>query len=84
MVVLEAMETGLPIIAYGIPAVQSLMTDEVEGIVVPCFDTKAFAEAMIPLADDAQRRKKLAANAIEKSRSFDVQVICQQWYDILR
>ena len=83
-VVLEAMETGLPIIAYGIPAVQSLMTDGVEGIVVPCFDTKAFAEAMIQMADDIQRRKKLAKNAIEKSRSFDVQVICQQWYDILR
>ena len=51
MVVLEALECGLPVIAYDISAVKPLIANEVEGFVVEKFDNTKVQPMMIPSDD---------------------------------
>ena len=79
MTVLEALELGVPVVSFGITAVEPLITDGVEGRVVPPYDIKAFASAAAELARDEKRRKEMGRNAKKKSEAFDVSTIADQW-----
>ena len=83
MVVLEAIECGLPVIAYDITAMLPLVTDGVEGCIVKQFDTDAFAEAMLYMANNETTRKKFGKAAIAKASKFNVKVIAKQWESII-
>ena len=79
MVVLEALECGLPIISYDITAIKPLVTDGVEGRVVPAFDTKKFADSMLEIANSEEKRKIYAQNGVKKSSTFTKEEICKKW-----
>lgn len=83
MVVLEALEIGLPIIAYNISAMSPLVTNGKEGLLVPCFDTAKFADAMISLAKSRNLRVEMGKNACLKSRQFDLDIIIKRWNNLL-
>ena len=83
MVVLEALETGLPTIAFDITAITPLITTGIEGIVVKSFDTHEFSEAMLQLANDAELRQSMGKNASLKSECFDIVRIKEQWLHVL-
>lgn len=83
MVVLEALETGLPVISYDITAIEPLITNGVEGYIVERFDTNAFADAMTHIADDIEIRKCMGRFAAEKSVQFDIERIVDCWKKIL-
>jgi glycosyltransferase involved in cell wall biosynthesis len=51
-VVLEAMSAGLPVVATDTAGVESLVEPGVNGAVVPCGDSDAFADALIDLVQD--------------------------------
>jgi glycosyltransferase involved in cell wall biosynthesis len=55
-------------VAFGVPAVAEVVGDA--GVVVPAFDTTAFAAALRELCGDDQRREQLAHAA---RRRFDEQ-----------
>jgi glycosyltransferase involved in cell wall biosynthesis len=63
LVVLEAMASGLPVIAVPAGGVADHLRDDVNGVAVPEADTGAMAAAMVALATDAQRRRRLSAGA---------------------
>lgn len=84
MVVLEALECGLPIISYNITAITPLVTDDVEGRIVPAFDTKQFAEAMLEVAQNEEKRKRYASNAAKKAQNFTIEVIINKWESLIR
>ena len=83
MVVLEALETGLPVVSYDITAITPLVTDGVEGLIVKQFDTSAFAEAMNRIASDYEERVRMGKNSYVKSGAFDVNNIVEKWKKIL-
>ncbi len=83
MSVTEALEIGLPVIAYSIPAMEPLVSDGVEGRIVPAFDRSRLAEAMGELAADEGLRKKMAANAIAKAGSLEPKHIVNAWRELL-
>lgn len=56
MTIIEAMASGLPIIATPVGAVPDLVRDAENGCLVPVGDVSALAEAMYLLATDPQRR----------------------------
>lgn len=79
MTVLEALELGVPVISFGITAVEPLVENGVNGLVVPTYDTRAFASAISELASNEVKRKEMGRNAKKKSEAFDVSIIANQW-----
>lgn len=60
---LQAMATGLPIVASDVSGIRNLLMDNGEIGVLAANDPAQFAEAIIALADNAKRRADLAAHA---------------------
>ena len=83
MIVLESLEMGVPIIAYDITAVEALIDNEREGLIIEKFDTKKFAESMYKISKSYEMRYKLSQNAINKSRQFEISNIAKQWDSLI-
>jgi phosphatidylinositol alpha 1,6-mannosyltransferase len=63
LVVLEAMASGLPVIATPAGGVADHLRDDLNGIAVPPSDPAAMAQAIVALVLDRARRDRLAAGA---------------------
>lgn len=79
MIVLESLEMGVPVISYDIPAIQPLITNNKEGLIVEKFNTRNFALAMNILAKDSKKLREFACNAITKSEEFSLDSIVSRW-----
>jgi phosphatidylinositol alpha 1,6-mannosyltransferase len=63
LVVLEAMASGLPVIASPAGGVADHLRDDVNGIAVPPYDVDSMASAIVALSLDVSRRRRLAEGA---------------------
>jgi sugar transferase (PEP-CTERM/EpsH1 system associated) len=61
--ILEAMSAGLPIVASDVGGTPELVEDGVNGTLFAVGDKGAFADALAPLIDSSEQRKKLGENA---------------------
>ena len=82
MTITEALEMGLPVIAYGIPALNPLVTSGVEGLIVPPFDRKKLVDAMITLAQDVKMRNNMSKAAIEKAKTLTPEMVYEKWDEL--
>ena len=72
MVIMEAFEFGLPVIAYHMGAMDLIIDDGKTGFLPEAFDPHKFAQAMLKLAHDEELRARMSANAIAKSDDFSI------------
>jgi glycosyltransferase involved in cell wall biosynthesis len=73
VVLMEAMATGLPVVASRLSGIPELVTDGVSGLLVPAGDEAALADALATLAKDPTLRARLGAAGRETVlRDFDV------------
>lgn len=84
LVIIEAFEMGLPVIAFDISPINLLISNGLDGIAVEAFDTDRYAAAMVKLAKDVELRKKLSENAIEKSKLFSTEKIYDCWKEMFQ
>lgn len=73
--VLQAMASGIPVIASGVGGIFSIIRDGENGILVPRGDADTLADAIIRLLRDPHRRVELARNArndVEKNFACDL------------
>lgn len=61
LAVAEAMAAGLPVVTTRVGALPELVTDGVQGLVVPPGDAAALTGALLRLVDDAELRARLGA-----------------------
>ena len=80
MSITEALELGLPIIAYGIPAMEPLVSNGVEGRIVPPFDNDLLVDAMKDLASDRIKRQHMSDAAVQKAMTLTPESISQYWF----
>ncbi len=71
---MEAMSAGLPVVATIVGGVPDIVTDDVEGLLVPPGRPELLARALQRVADDAPLRARLAAASSTRSEGFDVRV----------
>lgn len=62
LTILEAMAAELPVIATNVGGTPEVVSDGENGVLVPARDSDALARAMVALARDDSRRRRLAAN----------------------
>ena len=80
MVLLEAMGVGLPVIAYDCPTgPRDVITDGIDGYVVPNGDEQALEARMLELMDDPDARVRLATAARRTAADYDVARLAERW-----
>lgn len=79
MVIMEAFEFGLPVIAFHTGAMDLIIDDGKTGFLPEAFDVDKFAQAMLKLAHDDELRRKMSRNAIWKSEDFAIEKAVSEW-----
>jgi glycosyltransferase involved in cell wall biosynthesis len=73
-VIIEAQAASLPVVTTSLPALDELMTDGVSGIYVAEDDVTALAATLRTLANEPDRRRRLAAAGLERVTAlFDIE-----------
>ncbi|MEZ4508377.1 MAG: glycosyltransferase [Eubacteriales bacterium] len=80
-VLIEAMASGLSCIATDCPigGVRALMTDGVDGLMVPVGKERSLTDAMARLADDTELAERLGRNAMNIRTRLDETRVAAEW-----
>lgn len=84
LVILEAFETGLPVIAYNLGPVQEIIDDKINGFLINKFDTNMYAKCMLDLVENNEKLKELSNNAIKKSEKYSIENILKDWEKVFK
>jgi glycosyltransferase involved in cell wall biosynthesis len=74
--ILEAMASGLPVVALDIPGVRDLMTDGEEGVITA--DAKGLSSALSKLAGSRERRREMGAKARRRALAFTAEAFAEK------
>lgn len=84
MTLLEASQMGcVPIAFDSYAALADILTNGINGRVVPVGDEDAYAEAMKELMLDSDKRCEIARRAVENSHRFEMHKIAASWHNLL-
>ncbi len=78
IVLIEAMAAGLPVAASDTPGYDEVVTDRVDGLLVPPSNPAALAAAAGRLLDDAGLAERLAASGQVRARTFAWPTVIEQ------
>lgn len=81
MTIIEAMGTGLPIVASAVGGVPDMLEDNVSGMLVSC-DPEQTAQAVLELLDKEDLREKLGTNALADSEKFSAEHMARCYCDV--
>ena len=81
MTLIEAMGTGLPIVASAVGGVPDMLTDGESALLTPC-DEEAVAQAVIRLLENQALREKLGQNALKESSRFSANHMARKYLEI--
>ncbi|PVX44958.1 glycosyltransferase involved in cell wall biosynthesis [Flavobacterium sp. 103] len=80
MVLLEAMASGLPCVAYDCPTGPRAIIDDGEnGFLIEDGNVDLFVQKLELLIEDENLRMKMGINAQESGKKYDLESIMQQW-----
>lgn len=82
---MEAMALGLPIVATNCPCggPRTIITDQVDGILIPIKDQKALEEGINYLIENPETAERLGQQARRISEKANSQAVFEQWRDYL-
>lgn len=83
MTLIEAMICGVPCIAYDCPCGPAeIITDGVDGIVVPLGDMNQFVEKVNYLIENKDVRESMSMRCRENIKRYNLDVIMKMWMDL--
>jgi glycosyltransferase involved in cell wall biosynthesis len=84
MVLLEAMASGLPCIAYDCPiGPRAILTNAENGFLIPDHNIEMYVEKLSFLIENEEVRLKFGLDAKETSKQYSVKKIMWQWKEFL-
>lgn len=83
-VVVEGMAAGLPVVASAAGGPLEVITDGVDGLLVPPGDVDGLAERLIRLAGDPCLRRALGAAARQRAQDFSPEAVAASITDVYR
>jgi len=84
IVLLEAMASGVPVIASDIPGYRTIVTPKREGLLVPPKHSEAIAEAVVTLARDSRLRREMGGRGRELALQYDWPVVIRRLEAVYR
>lgn len=85
MVLLEAQAHGLPIVSFDCETGPSeIISDGEDGYLIPAFDVDAFAQQLVKLACDEDKRRKMSAKAVLYRQRFGKEAVISLWLEQFR
>ena len=87
LVLLEAMASGIPIVASDIEGYREVVDDGVQGVLVRPEDSEALAYALASLLRDPARRRAMSAAGREKAQRYSWRVVAArvlEYYAVVR
>ncbi len=82
---IEAAACALPLVTTDVPGCREVVTDGVDGLMVPVRDWRCLAAAFARLDDDADLRARLGAAAREKALAlFDETIVIERTMEVYR
>ena len=84
VVIIEAMECGLPIIAYRNSGPKEIIRDGIDGILVENENINKLAEAMNELINNEEKRLNMSKNSILRAKEFSKEDVAIKWNDLIK
>jgi glycosyltransferase involved in cell wall biosynthesis len=81
-VVLEAMGSGLPIVATRVPGSEELIQHGENGYLVASRDSQALAQTLITLINDRTLREKMGKQSKEIVSQYTWESIAEQYFEL--
>jgi len=83
LVLPEAMECGLPVVAFKAPCgPNEIIDDGIDGFLVENGNLKALADKILILIEDENKRVKMGKNAKIKAKEFEKDKIMKRWREL--
>lgn len=79
LVVTEALECGLPVVAFETDGPMEIISDGREGFLIEKFDIPAFAECILKLMSDDKLREEMSKKAVIRAKDFSVPAVLEKW-----
>ena len=80
LVIVEAMECGVPVVSYQCPfGPEDLITEGQDGFLVPVGDEQKMADRICELIEDDQLRSRMGIAAKEKAKQYHLDKIVERW-----
>ena len=80
----EAMAAGVPVIVTRTGGLAEIVTDGVDGLLVPCLASDAIATAIIRICRDPELHRSLALNGRKRAAEFDTDIAMEKLGDHFR
>lgn len=85
MVIVEAMQCGVPVVSFDCPkGPGEIIAHGEDGILVKDGDVDAFADALLELIEDKNKRIKFGKKAVENVKRYTIDEIGKQWDEVLK
>lgn len=83
MVLIEAMYYGVPCVSFDCPiSPKEIIADA--GVVIPCFDVNAYADAVVELLKNTERLQTLQHRSVERAKDFYIDKVISLWLQMLK
>ncbi len=83
LTVIEAMASGLPVIASRTGGITDIITNEVNGLLAEEKDVNQLAESINRLITDKELRKMLVKNAYETAQKYSYKNIASRYFELI-
>ncbi|WP_027218667.1 glycosyltransferase [Butyrivibrio fibrisolvens] len=83
MTILEAIECGLPIVGYDIPALVSMLNSGTDSFLVSVNNIKMLETSMRKIMSDDVLRKKMGESASITAKKYSIEEVTAEWEKIL-
>lgn len=80
----ESMQRGVvPIVFNSYPAVRDIISDGYNGCVVPNNNLDAYADCMMELMENKEKRENIARNALKSCKRFEPEKVIRKWIELI-
>ena len=80
---LEALECGVPVFGFDIPANKNLIQDNKTGRLIKCYDTKEYANFLLKTVEDKKILNYYQTNIEESIEKYEINNVIKKWINII-
>ena len=79
---MEALAAGTPVVAFSVGGMPEMITDRVDGFLIPARDTRLFAQRLLDVLHDPATAAEIGSHAADSSARYDISEACSRIEEI--